>query len=181
MINSLAAEWGFILAKGIIKSNMIEQMQETAARFVFLSIKSHNFDAMPRLILISALFFALVDSDAQSYISIRAADIHDRVRPGRRQRPDVPNRRRHHEAVRIVRRSVYSSGEPPWRQRCDRFWRRSPPKGNAYSITSTSGNFLATPIVSDTGWTYRDFTPIGLLAQDAMFLVVRSDSAFSFA
>ncbi len=52
-------------------------------------------------------------------------------------------------------------------------------EGNAYAITSTSGNFLATPIISDTGWTYRDFTPIGLLAQDALFLVVRSDSAFN--
>ncbi len=51
-------------------------------------------------------------------------------------------------------------------------------KGNPYHATSTSGNFLGTPIVSDTGWTYKDFTPIGLLAQDAMFLVVRSDSDF---
>ena len=51
--------------------------------------------------------------------------------------------------------------------------------GNSYTATSTSGNFLATPIVSDTGWTYRDFTPIALLAQDAMFLVVRTDSPFS--
>ena len=50
--------------------------------------------------------------------------------------------------------------------------------GNPYAITSTSGNFLATPIVSDTGWTYRDFTPIALLAHDAMFLVVRSDSPY---
>lgn len=50
--------------------------------------------------------------------------------------------------------------------------------GNAYAITSTSGNFLTTPIVSDTGWTYRDFTPIGLLALDAMVLVVRTDSTF---
>lgn len=51
-------------------------------------------------------------------------------------------------------------------------------KGNPYHATSTSGNFLGTPIVSDTGWTYKNFTPIGLLAQDAMFLVVRSDSEF---
>ena len=49
-------------------------------------------------------------------------------------------------------------------------------KGNPYHITSTSGNFLATPLVSDTGWTYKNFTPVALLAQDAMFLVVRSDS-----
>ena len=51
-------------------------------------------------------------------------------------------------------------------------------KGNPYHASSTSGNFLGTPIVSNTGWTYKDFTPIGLLAQDAMFLVVRSDSNF---
>ena len=50
--------------------------------------------------------------------------------------------------------------------------------GNAYVVTSTSGSFLTTPIVSDTDWTYRDFTPIALLALDAMFLVVRTDSPF---
>jgi len=54
-------------------------------------------------------------------------------------------------------------------------------KGSAYNMTSTSGNFLGTPLVSDTGWTYRDFTPIGLLAQDAMFIVVRADSKFKTA
>ncbi len=51
--------------------------------------------------------------------------------------------------------------------------------GDPYHATSTSGNFLGTPIVSDTGWTYKDFTPIALLAQDAMFLTVRSDSPFN--
>ena len=50
--------------------------------------------------------------------------------------------------------------------------------GNAYVITSTSGSFLTTPIVSETSWTWRDFTPIALLALDAMFLVVRTDSPF---
>lgn len=50
--------------------------------------------------------------------------------------------------------------------------------GNPYSATSTSGNFLGTPLVADTDWTYKDFTPVGLLASDAMFLVVRSDSDF---
>ncbi|WP_413700611.1 tripartite tricarboxylate transporter substrate binding protein [Psychromonas sp. KJ10-10] len=54
-------------------------------------------------------------------------------------------------------------------------------KGSAYNITSTSGNFLGTPLVSDTGWTYKDFTPIGLLAQDAMFLIVRDDTPFKTA
>ncbi|EGR0268102.1 tripartite tricarboxylate transporter substrate binding protein [Vibrio alginolyticus] len=54
-------------------------------------------------------------------------------------------------------------------------------KGNPYHVTSTSGNFLGTPLISNTGWTYEDFTPIGLLAQDAMFLVVRADSQFKTA
>ncbi|WP_175443205.1 Bug family tripartite tricarboxylate transporter substrate binding protein [Vibrio sonorensis] len=53
--------------------------------------------------------------------------------------------------------------------------------GNPYYLTSTSGNFLGTPLVSNTGWTYEDFTPIGLLAQDAMFIVVRADSPFKTA
>lgn len=52
-------------------------------------------------------------------------------------------------------------------------------KGNPYHATSTSGNFLGTPIVSNTGWTYKDFTPIALLAQDAMFLTVRADSPYN--
>lgn len=51
-------------------------------------------------------------------------------------------------------------------------------EGNPYYLTSTSGNFIGTPIVSNTGWTYADFTPIGLLAQDAMFLSVRADSPY---
>ncbi|BED91372.1 MULTISPECIES: Bug family tripartite tricarboxylate transporter substrate binding protein [unclassified Pseudoalteromonas] len=54
-------------------------------------------------------------------------------------------------------------------------------KGSEYNMTSTSGNFLGTPLISNTGWTYRDFTPIGLLAQDAMFIVVRADSKFKTA
>lgn len=48
--------------------------------------------------------------------------------------------------------------------------------GSPYYATSTSGNFLATPLVSNTDWTYADFTPIALLASDAMFLVVAADS-----
>lgn len=51
--------------------------------------------------------------------------------------------------------------------------------GNPYSATSTSGNFIGTPLVADTDWTFADFTPVGLLASDAMFLVVRSDSDFA--
>lgn len=50
--------------------------------------------------------------------------------------------------------------------------------GDPYRLTSTSGNFIGTPLVADTDWTYADFTPVGLLASDAMLLVVRSDSGF---
>ncbi len=50
--------------------------------------------------------------------------------------------------------------------------------GDPYRLTSTSGNFIGTPLVADTDWTYADFTPIGLLASDAMLLVVRSDAEF---
>ncbi len=50
--------------------------------------------------------------------------------------------------------------------------------GDPYRLTSTSGNFIGTPLVADTDWTFADFTPIGLLASDAMLLVVRSDSDF---
>ncbi|WP_195821472.1 Bug family tripartite tricarboxylate transporter substrate binding protein [Roseobacter sp. MH60115] len=50
--------------------------------------------------------------------------------------------------------------------------------GDPYRLTSTSGNFIGTPLVADTDWTYADFTPIGLLASDAMLLVVRADSDF---
>ncbi|MGO4890005.1 Bug family tripartite tricarboxylate transporter substrate binding protein [Anaerobacillus sp. MEB173] len=51
-------------------------------------------------------------------------------------------------------------------------------EGNEYVATSTSGNFISTPLISDTDWNYADFTPVGLLAQDAMFLVVRADTEF---
>ena len=49
-------------------------------------------------------------------------------------------------------------------------------EGDPQRLTSTSGNFIGTPLVADTDWTYADFTPVGLLASDAMLLVVRSDS-----
>ena len=50
--------------------------------------------------------------------------------------------------------------------------------GDPYRLTSTSGNFIGTPLVSNTDWTYANFTPVGLLASDAMLLVVRADSDF---
>ena len=58
------------------------------------------------------------------------------------------------------------------------FYNVSQKAGNPYRLTSTSGNFIGTPLVADTDWTYADFTPIGLLASDAMLLVVRADSNF---
>ncbi|MBY5933906.1 tripartite tricarboxylate transporter substrate binding protein [Tateyamaria omphalii] len=51
--------------------------------------------------------------------------------------------------------------------------------GDPQRLTSTSGNFIGTPLVADTDWTYADFTPVGLLASDAMLLVVRSDSGLT--
>lgn len=50
--------------------------------------------------------------------------------------------------------------------------------GNPYFATSTSGNFITTPLTANTDWNHSDFTPIGLLASDAMFLVVREDSEY---
>ncbi|MBY5924419.1 MULTISPECIES: Bug family tripartite tricarboxylate transporter substrate binding protein [unclassified Halomonas] len=49
-------------------------------------------------------------------------------------------------------------------------------EGSPYYMTSTSGNFISTPLVSNTDWNYQDFTPIALLANDAMLIVVNADS-----
>ena len=48
--------------------------------------------------------------------------------------------------------------------------------GNGYSISSTSGSFLTTPLESDTGWEPTDFTHVGLLAQDASLFLTSKDS-----
>ena len=48
--------------------------------------------------------------------------------------------------------------------------------GNPYSISSTSGSFLTTPLESDTGWEPTDFTHVGLLAQDASLFLTSKDS-----
>ena len=48
--------------------------------------------------------------------------------------------------------------------------------GNGYSISSTSGSFLTTPLASDTGWEPTDFTHVGLLAQDASLFLTSKDS-----
>jgi putative tricarboxylic transport membrane protein len=45
-------------------------------------------------------------------------------------------------------------------------------RGNPYSISTTSGSFITTPLQADTGWTWEDFTLVGLFATDnALFLV----------
>ena len=45
-------------------------------------------------------------------------------------------------------------------------------KGSGYGISTTSGSFITTPLQADTGWTHKDFTPVGLFAtDDALFIV----------
>lgn len=45
-------------------------------------------------------------------------------------------------------------------------------EGSGYGISTTSGSFITTPLQADTGWTYEDFTPVGLFAtDDALFMV----------
>ncbi len=44
--------------------------------------------------------------------------------------------------------------------------------GDPYSISTTSGSFLTTPLQADTGWKPEDFTHVGLFAtDDALFVV----------
>ena len=44
--------------------------------------------------------------------------------------------------------------------------------GDPYNISTTSGSFLTTPLQSDPGWTYKDFTHVGLMATDDALLLV---------
>ncbi|RNL86236.1 tripartite tricarboxylate transporter substrate binding protein [Halostreptopolyspora alba] len=48
--------------------------------------------------------------------------------------------------------------------------------GDPYTISTTSGSFLTTPLEADTGWTYEDFTGVGLFATDDTLFVTPSDS-----
>lgn len=48
--------------------------------------------------------------------------------------------------------------------------------GSGYDISTTSGSFLTTPLQADTGWTYEDFTTVGLFATDDALFVVDGDS-----
>jgi putative tricarboxylic transport membrane protein len=49
-------------------------------------------------------------------------------------------------------------------------------RGSAYDVSTTSGSFLTTPLQSDPGWTYKDFTHVGLLASDDALLLVDGGS-----
>lgn len=49
-------------------------------------------------------------------------------------------------------------------------------KGTGYGISTTSGSFITTPLQADTGWTYEDFTPVGLFATDDAYFIVPGDS-----
>jgi putative tricarboxylic transport membrane protein len=49
-------------------------------------------------------------------------------------------------------------------------------EGSGYGVSTTSGSFITTPLQADTGWTYEDFTPVGLFATDDAYFVVPGDS-----
>ncbi|MDG4668728.1 tripartite tricarboxylate transporter substrate-binding protein [Mycobacterium sp. 236(2023)] len=49
-------------------------------------------------------------------------------------------------------------------------------RGNPYNVSTTSGSFLTTPLQANPGWTYKDFTHVGLLATDDALLLVNGDS-----
>ena len=51
--------------------------------------------------------------------------------------------------------------------------------GDPYQMSPTSGSFLTTPLEVDTGWTYEDFTPVGLVAQDDLLFAVAADSGIT--
>ncbi|MBD8067928.1 Bug family tripartite tricarboxylate transporter substrate binding protein [Bacillus sp. PS06] len=52
-------------------------------------------------------------------------------------------------------------------------------KGDPYQISSTSGSFINTPLVSDVPFSHESFTPVALLATDDMVMLVNEDSEFN--
>lgn len=50
--------------------------------------------------------------------------------------------------------------------------------GNPHAVSTTSGSFITTPLQSDAGFSYEDFTHIALMATDDLFLIVPGDSPF---
>jgi putative tricarboxylic transport membrane protein len=53
-------------------------------------------------------------------------------------------------------------------------------RGDPYGISTTSGSFITTPLEAKTGWTYQDFTPVGLLATDNALFVVKAGAITSW-
>jgi putative tricarboxylic transport membrane protein len=49
-------------------------------------------------------------------------------------------------------------------------------KGSPYDVSTTSGSFLTTPLQANPGWTYKDFTHVGLMATDDALLLVDGKS-----
>ncbi|WP_084356802.1 Bug family tripartite tricarboxylate transporter substrate binding protein [Mycolicibacterium wolinskyi] len=49
-------------------------------------------------------------------------------------------------------------------------------RGSGYDVSTTSGSFLTTPLQANPGWTYKDFTHVGLLATDDALLLVDGKS-----
>lgn len=52
-------------------------------------------------------------------------------------------------------------------------------KGDPYQISSTSGSFITTPLLSEPGFNYESFTHIALMATDDLFLAVPGDSPYN--
>ena len=51
-------------------------------------------------------------------------------------------------------------------------------EGNPYHISTTSGSFFTTPLLSDPGFNYEDFTHIALMAADDLFFLVPADAPY---
>ena len=174
----MAATKRYILAKCVTKCNIRPNSENMAKSSVFFGTKTHNCVEMRRIALILALAFALADAGADPAYPARPLTYTVAFGPGGGN--DLMSR----TVVDIIRQYGWYRGQHirienrPGGSGAIGYGRVARQAGNAYSITSTSGSFLTTPIVSDTDWTYRDFTPIALLALDAMFLVARTDSAF---
>lgn len=50
--------------------------------------------------------------------------------------------------------------------------------GNPHVLSTTSGSFITTPLVSDPGFNYESFTPVALLATDDVMYLVSGDSPY---
>ena len=168
----------YILAKYVTKCNIGLNSGDFEESCVFFCSKTHNCIGMHRIALILALVVGLADAGAGPAYPAKPLTYTVAFGPGGGN--DLMSR----TAVDIIRQYGIYGGQPirvenrPGGSGAIGYGRVARQAGNAYVITSTSGSFLTTPIVSETDWTYRDFTPVALLALDAMFLVVRSDSPF---